>query len=100
MKVLIIVFGFIGILYGIATGIPLGRYLCAWFILKRNATSEGDNVTASYSTRGVEVFNSSMEQELAPLSWQEPKGKSARNKLSAEEKKERENLEYFKRNMI
>ena len=100
MRVLIIVFGFIGILYGIATGIPLGRYLCAWLIVKRNATSRGKKVYTVYSSRGVEVFNSSQEPELAPLSWQEPKGKSVRNKLSAEEKKERENLEYFKRNMI
>ena len=100
MKTMIIIFGFIGLLYGIATGIPLGRYLCAWLILKRNATSRGKKVYTVYSSLGVEMFNSSQDPELEPLSWRAPKGKPARNQYSAEEKKERENLEYFKRNMI
>lgn len=93
MKSVMIIFGLIGILYGLCTGIPMGMYFVAEMIIKKNAVSKGDKVTFSYSSRGVEVTGRTVAEEYVPLG-------SKSGKLSGEAKEYRENLDYFKRNII
>lgn len=95
MNGLLIIIIVLGVFYGIASGIPLGMYLVSSMLEKKNRVSKGEKVSFTYSTRGVEVFNRSIEEEYVPLG-----GKSSRNKLSGEAKQYRENVEYFKRNII
>jgi hypothetical protein len=93
MKTVVIIFGLIGILYGLCTGIPLGMYFVARMLIKKNTVSKGDDVSFSYSSRGVEVIGRSVAEEYVPLG-------SKKKKLSDEAKEYREDLDYFKRNII
>ncbi len=93
MKTVVIIFGLIGILYGLCTGIPLGMYFVAQMLIKKNTVSKGDDVSFSYSSRGVEVIGRSVAEEYVPLG-------SKKKKLSGDAKEYKEDLDYFKRNII
>lgn len=88
------VFAIIGIIFGIGTGISLGRYICATIIKRRNTTSEEKEVPFQYSTRGIEIMNrSSADLDLGPLNF-------GKKKVSTNEREYNEALDYFKRNKI
>lgn len=93
MKGIIIVCAAIGLLYGLLTGIPLGMLIVASIMKKTNITSKGQRIFVPPTTTDIQVFDHVMEEEFSPL-------RSKTNKLSREERRYKENIEYFKRNMI
>lgn len=93
---LLLIFVFIGGLFGIAMGIPLGRLFCALIVQSRNSTSKGKKVHFRYSTRGIEIVNRTEDDlDVPPLSFGKKKDYNP-----SEAKEYKEALDYFKRNMI
>lgn len=91
----------IGIIYGLITGIGLAVAFCVSRISRNNLQSDPEKEEISYySTRGLEVYNKNMADSFFPaFRLEKNRDKGGRVEVSSLKEK-KEQMDYFKRNII